>query len=30
MTVAEGDGSVARHMTIRITAEPENKQAVAL
>lgn len=30
MTVAEGDGFVARDMTIRNTAGPENKQAVAL
>lgn len=30
MTVAEGDGLVARDMTIRNTAGPENNQAVAL
>uniref|UniRef100_A0A0D3DZK5 Pectinesterase inhibitor domain-containing protein n=1 Tax=Brassica oleracea var. oleracea TaxID=109376 RepID=A0A0D3DZK5_BRAOL len=30
LAISKGDGSVARHMTIRITAEPENKQAVAL
>ncbi|KAF3505035.1 hypothetical protein F2Q69_00039358 [Brassica cretica] len=30
LAISKGDGSVARHMTIRNTAEPENKQAVAL